>query len=275
MAIAVNSQESAGAGHRATASPLTWTFTNTAGTKILLGICASALAAVTLSTPTYNGTSLTLVGSQLSFDGGFAKVAIYYLDTPATGANTVSIPFSSSSGTIRCNAGAISFTGCAAGVGTSTSAASGAGVTSVSSGAITTASGNYIFATGGWGSGAGGVAGAGFTRTFLVNGSGGTGGDDGIGEYQQSAGSAITPAFSWTNNDIGAIFAVELTVAGGATAKLRRNSSLNGLGASGPFFHDPLSVSGRRYSFPETFALKGELYVPAHVARGELLERAA
>lgn len=274
MAIAVDSTESAGAGHRSTSGTLTWSFTNTAGTKLLVGIVASSTSATTLNAPTYAGAAMTLVGSQLSFDGGFAKLAIYYKDTPSTGANNVSFTFSGGGG-LNALGGAISFTGAAAGVGTNvTGTATGATSVSTSSG-ITTASGNYIFAVGAWGSGTGGTAGASFTRTYLLNGSGGTAADNVLGEYISSAGSAITPSFSWTGSDTGAIIAVEITASGGVTAKLKRNSSLNGLGASGPFFHDPLSVGGRRYSFPETFARRGDIYVPAHVARGEILEHAA
>lgn len=48
------------------------------------------------------------------------------------------------------------------------------------------------------------------------------------GIFLYNGGSATVDG--WTGDNIG-----------GATSKLRRNSSLNGLGSSGPFFHDPLS----------------------------------
>jgi len=48
------------------------------------------------------------------------------------------------------------------------------------------------------------------------------------------------------------------TGGGGGATPLRRNSSLSGLGASGPFFHDPLSSKG--------FARRDRIYVPARMA---------
>lgn len=227
MAIAVDSTESAGGGHRSTSGTLTWSFTNTAGTKLLVGIVASSVSATTLNAPTYGGTGMTLVGSQLSFDAGKAKLAIYYIDSPATGANNVSFTFSGGAGLCGLG-GAISFTGAATGVGTNVTG-TGTGVTSVSaSSPITTASGNYIFAVGAWGSGSGGTAGGSFTRTYLTNGSAGTAADDILGEYIQSAGSAITPSYSWTGSDTGGIVGVEITVAGGGgtTAQYARGPLL-------------------------------------------------
>lgn len=215
MAITLGSTESAGAGHRSTSGTLAWSFNNVAGTKLFVGIVASSVAAVTLNAPTYGGVAMTLVGSQLSFDTGKAKLAIYYKDTPLTGANNVSFTYSGGAG-LNALGGAISFLGAATGVGANVTGTA-TGVTTVSaSSSITTASGNYIFAVGAWGSGAGGAPGSGFTQTYLLNGSGGTAADDILGEYQSSSGSAITPAFSWTNNDAGAIIAVEITVAGAA-----------------------------------------------------------
>lgn len=214
-AIAIDSQESAGAGHRATVSPLTWSFTNTAGTKLVCGVVCSVTsgAGITLSSPTYSGTALAIAGAQISWDGGNVKTAIYYLDTPATGANTVSMACSAGGGIFSILGGCISFTGMNTGAGTSTSG-SGTSGTTATAGAITTASGNYIFAGGGWGSGAGGTAGSGFTRTYLTNGSSSTSGDDILGEYQSSAGSSITPTFTWTGSDFWGIAATEFTASG-------------------------------------------------------------
>jgi len=45
---------------------------------------------------------------------------------------------------------------------------------------------------------------------------------------------------------------------GGPTPTLTRNSSLSGLGSSGPFFHDPLSSKG--------FARRDRIFVPARMA---------
>ncbi len=118
----------------------------------------------------------------------------------------------------------MSFTGTAAGIGTVTSGTNvGANMSSpATAGAITTVSGNYIFASGGWGSGSGGTAGTGFTRTYLLNGSDATAGDDILGEYALSTGAAITPTFSWGTDDAWGIVAVEIKAAsGGGSVKFR------------------------------------------------------
>lgn len=216
-AIAVDSQEASGAGHRSIVSPLSWTFTNTAGTKLVCGFVATCSGAnvASISTPTYGGTLMTNVSSQFRFSStpNVDITAMYYLDNPATGANTVSVTWGGTSSPAALG-GCISFTGTNTGVGTATTG-SGTSGTTATAGAITTASGNYIFAEGGWGSGTGGTAGAGFTRTYLINGSGVTAGDNNLGEYQSSAGSAITPTFTWTGSDNWGIIAVEITAASG------------------------------------------------------------
>lgn len=234
-AIAIDSQESSGTAHRTTVTiagaqslTLAWTFTNTAGTKLVCLVADTVVlagsSALVLNTPTYNGVAMTLVGSQVSTDSGFSKTAIYYLDTPATGANTVSVNGTATvgSGSPRFSVlgGCISFTGVAAGVGSFTSGTDGGtSGTTATAGAITTASGNYIFSGGIWGSGAGGTAGAGFTSTFLLNGSNETAGDDILGEYKASAGGATTPTFTWTGSDFWIIVAVELVVPTSAAPK--------------------------------------------------------
>lgn len=229
-AIAVDSQESAGAGHRATTSPLTWSFTNTAGTKLVCGVVCSVSsgAGITLSSPTYSGTAMAIAGTQILWDGGNVRTAIYYLDTPATGANTVSMACSAGGGIFSILGGCISFTGMNTGAGTSTSGTGTTGTTATA-GAITTASGNYIFAGGGWGSGSGGTAGSGFTRTYLTNGSSSTSGDDILGEYQSSAGSSITPTFTWTGSDFWGIAATEFTASGAAAPATSSTMPLLGM----------------------------------------------
>lgn len=222
-AIAVNSQETSNAGHKSVTSPLTWSFTNTAGTKIICGFVVtdtSGGVAVVMSTPTYNGVQMTNVGTQTNFTGGADLahniMAIYYLDSPATGANTVSLAYTASSSPDGLG-GCISFTGMNTGSGVVTTGTGTTGTTATA-GNITTASGNYIFATGGWGSGAGGVAGTGFTLTYLLNGSGLTAGDDILGEYKASTGGATTPTFTFTGSDNWGIMAAEFTASGGGAA---------------------------------------------------------
>lgn len=69
----------------------------------------------------------------------------------------------------------------------------------------------------------------------------------------KSAGSTYTPGANVTGAATNSILAIMLPIASGGTAGLRRSSSLNGLGSSGPFFGDPL-------------AMRNGLYVPQRLA---------
>lgn len=62
----------------------------------------------------------------------------------------------------------------------------------------------------------------------------------------------------------GGTFLIALTPAGGATIVLKRNSSLNGLGASGSFFHDPLAKS---YSKQRGFYVPNrKIFIPSGIS---------
>lgn len=215
MAIAVNSQEASNVGARGTSSGIAtvWAFNNVAGTKLLLCLVVSSNGAVAITSgPTYGGVAMTAIGSLVTWDSGQALTRWYYLDSPATGSNNFSVTATGSGG-FALIGGGISFTGAATGIGTATSGAAGAANTTATAGNITTATGNYIVAGGGWGSGTGGTAGSGFTRTWLKNGSGITGGDNGLAEYKSSVGGATTPTFTWTGSDVWGIQAVEILAA--------------------------------------------------------------
>lgn len=226
-ACAVDSQEASNAGSRGTTSGVaaTWNFNNVAGTKMLCNFIPSSSTggSSAITAASYNSAALTAVGSLVTWDGGNSATRIYYLDSPATGTHTLSVT-ATGSGTFSIIGGCITFTGLNTGVGTATSGTQ-AGGTSASATAITTASGNCIYAGGGWGSGTGGTAGTGFTRTWLKNGSGSTGGDNGIGEYKISTGGATTPVINWTGSDVGGIQAVELIASGGGSTNFPRSAS--------------------------------------------------
>lgn len=69
-------------------------------------------------------------------------------------------------------------------------------------------------------------------------------------EYQVvAAASSYTAGFSITTASSPNLTSTSIVTikaaSGGAASKLKRNSSLNGLGASGPFFHDPLACLGQ------------------------------
>lgn len=219
-AVAIDSQESSATAHRATgtsagSSPetLSYTFVNTAGTKLVCEVAASVgsgSSALVLATPTAGGSNMTLATTSTT-DANRSKIAIYYMDSPPTGnvtiaqTNTATVASGNRFSTlIWC----ISFTGALTGAGTVTSGR-GSGTTATADN-LTTASGNYIVAGGTWGSGAGGTAGTGFTTTALLNGSGNTSGDDILGEYKLSAGGATSPTFTWTGSDVWQILAMDI-----------------------------------------------------------------
>lgn len=235
MALAVDSVESGGTAHRGTTSgtALTWSFTNTAGNLLLVGIVATVqngAVAPVITAVSYNSVAMTAIGTAVGWDGNFSITQWYYLTNPATGANTVSVTATGTT-SFAVLAGAMSFSGADTGtpVGTPTTGSTASG-TSVSAGNITTASGNYVVAVGGFGSGVGGAAGSGFTLTFALNGSGATGGDNIVGEYRASTGAAITPTISWTNTDVGGIQAVAVLAAAGGGGGTIAPSTLTLLG---------------------------------------------
>lgn len=238
MALAVDSQESGGTAHRGTASgtALTWSFNNVGGNLLVVAVIvtgnAGQVAAITAG-PTYDGVAMTQVASSQQTWGTNASItALYYLLNPATGSKTVSVTGTSVPTNFAILAGAISFSGALAVTSTATTGTNTSGTTATASN-ITTASGNMVFASGGWGSGETGVAGAGFTRTFLVNGSSGTSGDDLLGEYGVSTGAAISPTFTWGVSDSWRIVAVEILAAADSIVHIQASSYL-GAAKRGP-----------------------------------------
>lgn len=213
-AITIDSTEASGAGHRCSTTncTLSWTFTNTAGNFLICSFVATESSGViTMNTPTYNGSNMTLAGSQLGWDTNTSKTAIYYMTSPPTGGNTVSMSTSGGGGTFAVLGGCMSFGGVdtSSPIGTPTTGTNSSGTTATA-GSITAAATSYIFAGGGWGSGTGGTAGGSFTRTFLTNGSGNTAGDNILGEYIVGTGGSISPTFTWTGSDHWGIQAVEI-----------------------------------------------------------------
>ena len=104
MAIALNV---ASAGTNTTTSPLTWSHTCTGSNLVLIVAVGCRAIGASISTPTYNGVSMTLLGSQRTMTA--SVVALYYLLNPAAGSNTISVAFGGTSA--NCNGGAVSWTG--------------------------------------------------------------------------------------------------------------------------------------------------------------------
>lgn len=94
-------------GTTTSTSPITGTHTCT-GSNLMLAVGGGNFATTpTISTPTYAGVSMSLVGAQQTNTGAMA--AMYFLTGPATGANTVSMAFGGTSP--NCNYNSVSYTG--------------------------------------------------------------------------------------------------------------------------------------------------------------------
>lgn len=118
MTLAVDSEMASNVGFGAggsPASPQTFSFTNTAGTLLVLvvGIGAGGASTVTLGAVSYNDVPMTQLLEKSTAAGGVdgGKIALYYLLSPATGSNTVSFAYSVVGTAPDVWAGAISFTG--------------------------------------------------------------------------------------------------------------------------------------------------------------------
>lgn len=223
MALAIDSQEASNAGHRlASGTPLTWSFTNTAGNLLVVGVVVTQ-ASGTAPTPTvtYNGVSMGTAIVSIAWGTTASLALLFALASPATGANTVSVaPGSGGHSTL---AGAISFSGANTSTPTgTTSSAQFAGTdgTHAQAGNITATSGNYVIGVGGWGAGTTATADSGQSATFKLVGASDTGGDDICCVVQQSSGSAINAGFTWSPADQWGIVAAEIVAAAGAAAVL-------------------------------------------------------
>ena len=109
MAIALDAVSN---GTATTTSPLTWSHTCTGSDLILVvGVNIYSAGTPNCSGVTYNGVSLTLIGSKRTYFSELGQISLWYLLNPVTGANTVSVSFT---GTVaNCDAGAVSYTGVA------------------------------------------------------------------------------------------------------------------------------------------------------------------
>jgi hypothetical protein len=222
-ALAIDSQESANTGH-AGASPLTWSFTNTAGTLLIVGVCLNNTAAGTpaVSAVTYNGVAMSAISgtTNTGVSGSSTTVCtLYQLLSPATGAHTVSVTWAGNCGGCYADAiaGAISFTGNNSttptgnpGTASDTSGASSAATVSLTG----TASGDYVVSLVATGSAVGGGSGS-TTTSWKLNVTTNDAGDNAALGQQTTAGGTVSAGFSVTP-DLWFMSAIEVFAGGGA-----------------------------------------------------------
>jgi len=114
MSLAIDSQEPSGTAHNSITSPLGWVFDNTHGTLLLAGVVinGSGASTATINSVSYGGTALTAVpGTPITYGNSQTELALYYLENPATGSNTLSVSWNDTSGSKDALGAAISFTG--------------------------------------------------------------------------------------------------------------------------------------------------------------------
>lgn len=205
--LAIDSQETSGVGHNSTTSPLTWSFNNVSGTFLLVGVTVNAVtegAAPTVTGVTYNGVAMTAVpgasvSSFVSFAGSF--IALYYLISPATGFNTVSVSFAGTDEQyLDAICGAISFRGASAlaPVGNGVNASNTTGSSTVATVAVPgTTSGDYVVSLVATGTSVGSAT-APTTLSWLLNISTSDGADNAAMGQQTTSGGTVNPTYSVT-----------------------------------------------------------------------------
>jgi hypothetical protein len=217
-ALAVDSEESGNAGHNNATSPLTYSFTNTAGGVFCEAVVATysgASTGVSIAV-TYNSVSLSHAPSSPFKYTDFSEddyTALLCLEAPATGSNTVSISVSQSSGTLFDILGCgISFAGATASspVGTvATNTDGGAGTAAPTINLTGTSNGDIVLSVA-----ADGEALTSATSPTILscvkNVSPGTTGDNIALGRQATTGGTVTAAFATAASDAWGIIAGEI-----------------------------------------------------------------
>lgn len=199
---------------------------------------------VSVGTLLVDGATATFVAA--ANDASGSRSELWYFLAPAAGSRAIAVTLAAAA-TRRFVVGAVSYSGVdqVTPVGTAVTATGNSTSGSV---VVTSATGELVVDT---------FAKRDTNEVLTVNGAqtqryidqttNGTTSSNVIGAGSEQAGAAsVTMSWSWlTNSRRWAQVGVPLKPAGAATAGLKRNSSLNGLGSSGPFFHDPLARSWR------------------------------
>lgn len=264
MALAIDSQMAASAGAGgATGIPgtLTFAFTNTAGTFLLVGVsCGNSASGFTpIVSVTYNGVTMTQEVS-IQYDGGNkSQAAIYSLLNPATGANNVVITLTGASGSATSiEGGAMSFTGnnittpVVAGSGKTNFRDANGTTATVTSG--TTTAGNIAVAQMATGNS---YVSTSQTLSWSKNQATTSAGGNGAMTYASGTGGTIGFSDTTGNDWMGMCCLEVAAAAGGASRGLFRAPSLSGLGAGGSFFRDPLAA-------PIQMVRRDRIFVPVN-----------
>lgn len=220
MALAVNSEMASNVGFGADgdpATPQTFSFTNTSGTLLVLIIglaVGGGETAPTFNTVSYGGQTMTSLLERTTSGGATgSKIGLFYLLSPPTGSNTVSIAWTANSGDLVMTAwaGCTSFTGNHATPFAQSTSASGSSATA--SGSLTgCTAGNMTICGAGAGSS---ISSNTQTLTWVNNVSESS--SMGCGRASRAASSGtVTHSFTISASDSWATVIAEIAAASGA-----------------------------------------------------------
>lgn len=224
-ALAVNSSTVTASSGATTATATTgYSFTNTAGT--LLVVCAEASsqsgANTNVSAVTYGGAAMTLAAgatAKKQWDTTASVASLWFLLSPLTGANTVSITATTTGTFVGWISGAISFTGNDVTTpirATAFSASSAVANTTATVAVTGTTSGNIIVDCMGTGTSATSAT-APSTNIWLKNVNGNSAGNNAASSRSAGTGGSVTMAYT-VASDLWGTVAIEVQAAGGAPA---------------------------------------------------------
>lgn len=225
MSVAFDAVGPSSSGTSATSGPLTWAHVcGASATDIVITATTNFGGTNAVTGVTYGGQTCSLIAFVASGGTTSGGVAMYYLASPPTGSNTVSVSYASGSGTII--GGSMSFTGGGShGTGVT---AQPAGVSSVSGSVTGTTTGGMICAVTCMGNNTGTFSGTnGVTVQWQDNVDSNTASDNACGGTVASTGGGAnqTVGFSKTVSDDWGLVAVEILPGSSSSAKSGTDTS--------------------------------------------------
>lgn len=245
--LAIDSTEPGGTGHGGNnpSSPVTWNFTNNAGNLLIVSVAVGAASGTgtqntQVNSVSYGGFAMTQVAAvKYDTDGTFThdETSMWYLVSPPTGSNTVSVSFqyalSNVGNTVA--AGAISFSDAntSSPIGTPSTGKfdTGAGTTNLSVSLGSSTTGNIIIDALGTGSGNAASSSGVIRWSLTVGNPAADAAAEGVSSTKASPGGSTTMSYTFLQ-DYAALVAVEINAAAGGagSASLSAIATLSSAG---------------------------------------------
>jgi hypothetical protein len=216
MALVVDSQEASGAAHHANAGTLSWSFTNTAGDILIVGAISTnaTQASSSISSVTYGGQALTFIDGYTTDQNFHTQLGLYYLLSPPTGSNTVTVTIASSAGAPDILGGAIALKGANQSTPIGVHGKHEDNSSNITDEQVTlagTTAGSIVLAVCATGTSIT-SADSPSTQSYKLNVSSNTSGDNIGGSYYATPGGSVTMGFT-VASDFGHIVAAEIKAA--------------------------------------------------------------